>query len=181
MGCLNSKLNNISDDLTKSNFDTPLYSLNNNILLGKVVYVYDGDTCHIVFKINNQLVKYVCRLQHMDSPEICPKNISDETQRKNEINAAIKARNFVLSQVTNTFVESDTSNKLTKNDIKDICSKNSKIIRIKCGEFDKYGRLLVELYTDSSNISINDLLINKKLAVRYEGGTKEKFNTNNFV
>ena len=45
---------------------------------------------------------------------------------------------------------------------------------MKCLEFDKYGRLLVELYDDINNSkSFNKLLVEKELAVNYDGGTKK--------
>ena len=47
----------------------------------------------------------------------------------------------------------------------------NKIITIKCGEFDKYGRLLGTVIHDGSNI--NELLIEKKYAYAYFGGTKK--------
>jgi endonuclease YncB( thermonuclease family) len=51
----------------------------------------------------------------------------------------------------------------------------NKIVTLKCGEFDKYGRLLVEVET-GENIVIHDWLIQGGYAKKYEGGTKEKWN-----
>ena len=49
-----------------------------------------------------------------------------------------------------------------------------KILKAKLGKFDKYGRLLIEIF-DNDNISINDKMINKMYAIRYDGKTKSKF------
>jgi hypothetical protein len=42
-----------------------------------------------------------------------------------------------------------------------------------CLEFDKYGRLLVEIHIN--DIYVNQWLIENHLAKEYEGGTKEKW------
>ncbi len=46
----------------------------------------------------------------------------------------------------------------------------TKTVRIKCGDFDKYGRLLVRIYSDG--IDINKHMIDIGHAVEYHGGTK---------
>jgi micrococcal nuclease len=48
-----------------------------------------------------------------------------------------------------------------------------KIVNVHCLTFDKYGRLLIELYMD--DIYVNQWLIDNHLAKQYEGGTKEKW------
>lgn len=50
-----------------------------------------------------------------------------------------------------------------------------KIVTVKCGEFDKYGRLLAEIYTsdDNEDCSVNDWLVEKGYAFYYDGGTKQ--------
>lgn len=70
---------------------------------------------------------------------------------------------------------------MNKNKVKIFCSKASKLVWVKAYEFDKYGRLLVELY-DGPNLpkSFNQYMIDKKYAVAYDGGTKKQFNESNF-
>jgi endonuclease YncB( thermonuclease family) len=52
----------------------------------------------------------------------------------------------------------------------------NKILLIKCGEFDKYGRLLVEIYENNGELfSINNWLIENNYAKPYDGGTKEEW------
>jgi endonuclease YncB( thermonuclease family) len=46
-----------------------------------------------------------------------------------------------------------------------------KVVRIKCGDFDKYGRLLVQVFQD--NIDINALMIDSGHAKAYFGGKKD--------
>ena len=53
---LRIELQNIkSDDINE-------FSLNNIKTIGKVVEIYDGDTCKIVLITNNMLYKFNCRL-----------------------------------------------------------------------------------------------------------------------
>lgn len=50
----------------------------------------------------------------------------------------------------------------------------NKIVTLKCGHFDKYGRLLVEIETEDKT-PVHDWLIQGGYAKKYEGGTKEKW------
>jgi micrococcal nuclease len=47
----------------------------------------------------------------------------------------------------------------------------NKIVKLNCLEFDKYGRLLVDIYLNEANV--NDWLVANGYAKKYEGGTKE--------
>jgi endonuclease YncB( thermonuclease family) len=49
------------------------------------------------------------------------------------------------------------------------------IVFIKCYEFDKYGRLLADVYINYNDInskSISEILLNENLAYKYDGGKK---------
>jgi endonuclease YncB( thermonuclease family) len=65
----------------------------------------------------------------------------------------------------------------SKKDIKTIINDNTKLIRVSCSEFDKYGRLLVTLYDSDFDAtkSYNTVLIEERYAKPYNGGTKEGF------
>ncbi len=49
----------------------------------------------------------------------------------------------------------------------------NKIIKAKFLNFDKYGRILIELYLLDSNTLISDIMIQGGYAKKYNGGTKE--------
>jgi endonuclease YncB( thermonuclease family) len=49
-----------------------------------------------------------------------------------------------------------------------------KIINVRCGKFDKYGRLLV--YISIDGLEINEHLVKEGYAYKYNGGTKMDFN-----
>ena len=46
-----------------------------------------------------------------------------------------------------------------------------KIVTVKCGKFDKYGRLLIDIYYKKQHI--NQWLIDEKYAFAYDGKTKK--------
>lgn len=52
----------------------------------------------------------------------------------------------------------------------------NKIVKLKCGKFDKYGRLLVEILCKEDNCIINKWLIENKYAFEYNGGKKKSWN-----
>lgn len=49
----------------------------------------------------------------------------------------------------------------------------NKVVKLKCGDLDKYGRLLVEVIYDDCNI--NNWLIENNYAFAYDGGTKQSW------
>ena len=51
----------------------------------------------------------------------------------------------------------------------------NKIVDIHCGKFDKYGRLLGNIYYNKTNI--NEWMITNNYGYIYNGGTKIKFNS----
>ena len=68
---------------------------------------------------------------------------------------------------------------ITNKQIIDIFDKDVYIINIECGDFDKYGRLLANVFINDGR-SIASVLLEEKLAYKYDGKTKlteeEQFN-----
>ena len=173
------------------------FSLNGKEFYCKIVNIYDADTCRAVFYLNDELVKYTIRLKGIDSPEIRPP--SKDKYRKYQIEEAKKSRNRLIQLCTNCDIE--LINKLSKKKLQEKIDKNKKIIRIKCEEFDKYGRLLAHLYVDyyeeteteteteteiekeqeTTTLSLNEQLIKEGYAYPYEGGTKRIFDYSKYV
>lgn len=128
--------------------NTNLFSLNNRLVKGKCVDVYDGDTIKLVLNIpfdENKLYKWNCRMNRVDTPELRTKN-------KKEKEFGYEVRNKLREKILN------------------------KILDVKCLDFDKYGRLLVEIYTEDKEC-INDWLIQNNFAFEYNGGSKKKWFT----
>ena len=123
-----------------------------------ILSIYDGDTCTIGFKWKGELFKTKIRMLGYDSPEMKPRlNVEN---REQEIKAAHRAKDFL-------------------ND-----STRDKTLWIEFKKFDKYGRPLAVLYTETSSymcpcskvrLNINDLMIEKGHGYAYDGGTKTKF------
>jgi len=128
------------------NDDVPIFSLNGHETICRVVDVYDGDSCTIIFEWEGKLRKFKCRCNGYDSPEMKPR-------------LNIENRDEIIKNA-----------KLAKERLHDLTND---CIRVKCLEFDKYGRLLVELYTFYSNVSINQKMINEGYGYEYHGGTKQ--------
>ncbi len=159
------------EDCTK---DTPEFSLCNLTLQGKVVELYDADTCKIVLPVMGSFFKFICRLNGIDTPEMKPRK--DKPNRDNEIIWAKKARAELLKLICQSTSQSTVFDNLDikKEEIINELQNNKNLVTVKCLEFDKYGRLLVELFPASvdSSKSFNQILIDKNLAVSYEGGKK---------
>lgn len=149
--------------------DVQEYTLCGVKTFGKIVDVYDGDTCKIILLNKNELQRFNCRLKSIDTPEMKP--LKNKINRDIEIKNAIKCRNKLIELSTNCKINLEDN--LTKKEIKDLIKTNTKVIPIQCYEFDKYGRLLVELYNE--NKIINNLLIESGYAKKYNGGAKEEF------
>lgn len=142
----------MSIDWSSVNNDTPLFSLEGNFVQCKVVDVYDGDTCKVVFPLNGEIYRWNVRLTGYDTPEMRPPR--SQENRDEEIKAAHAAKIFLISKVMN----------------------ENQLVYIKCGEFDKYGRLLGTLYVEETDeVSVNDLMIQHGHGYAYDGGTKKKF------
>ena len=140
---------NILDNKTSEN--TSFLSFNNKTYNAKIVYIYDGDTMHVIFKEFNQYFKWKCRINGVDTPEINTKN-------KKEKEFATKIRDILKEKLLN------------------------QILTIKCFEFDKYGRLLIDIIipkqiTNLKNeIMLSEWLIQNNYAYKYSGGTKQNWN-----
>ncbi|MDX9742806.1 MAG: thermonuclease family protein [Arcobacteraceae bacterium] len=115
-----------------------------NIIIDKVVSVYDGDT----FKVNIELypkiigTNILIRVNGIDTPELKGKCSKENLLGK-------QAKYF-------------TQYLLNK----------SKHIELKNTQRDKYFRIVADVYVDNKNIA-NELIENG-LAVPYDGGTKTK-------
>jgi endonuclease YncB( thermonuclease family) len=147
--------------------DISEFSLNGVKTSGKIVEIYDGDTCKIVLLNNNILQKFNCRINGIDTPEMKPP--LNKPNREIEIKNAYRCRNRLIQLCASTNIDIDS-------DVKKISlDTNTKIVYVECLEFDKYGRLLVNIYEKEKSISYNDILINEGFAKKYNGGTKDEF------
>ena len=89
----------MNNKLLEATNDIPLFSLNGTFCQCKVVDVYDGDTCKVVFPLNDKLVRWNVRLSGYDTPEMRPSK--SKQNREQEILAAKAAKKFLMDQVMN--------------------------------------------------------------------------------
>ena len=136
-------------DWSNATKKTQIFSFEGRKCIGKVVDVYDGDTVKIVFPLSEK-----------------------EPERLYRWNC----------RLTNV----DTPELRTKNlkekafgkEVRDHLRKKilDKLVYISCMDFDKYGRLLVEIFDDEDyKVSINNWLIESGYAKQYGGGKKTKW------
>lgn len=135
---------------------------------GKVVSVYDGDSIKIVFPIIDDISD---TLYKWNCRLINIDTPEIRTKNLKEKELGIKIRDILREKILN------------------------KVVIVKCGEFDKFGRLLVEVLVKEieistfdritsvfsnkkSNrlISINEWLIKNNFARVYHGGKREPWN-----
>ena len=106
-----------------------------------VIKVYDGDTITIIYE--NESDKKV----YKGSVRLRGIDTPElRTKNKNEKEIALKAKKEMVELVF------------------------KKYIKLKNIDYDKYGRILADIYV--KNINISEYLINKRLGVKYDGGTK---------
>lgn len=114
----------------------------------KIVDVYDGDTCKGIFEFRGKHYIFKFRLAHIDTPEM-------RTTNAKEKEMAIIARDRLRTLILD------------------------KIVYVECGNYDKYGRILATIYLNSNVISgtksVNQIMLDEKLAVKYEGDKKQPF------
>ena len=84
-------------DWSKVDNNIKSFSLDGIKTVGKVVSVYDGDTIKIVFPVHNNLYKWNCRLNGIDTPELRTKN-------NNEKEYGYKVRDELRKKILNKVV-----------------------------------------------------------------------------
>ena len=114
----------------------------------KVVEVIDGDTIDVVIDLGFDIfTNKRIRLYGIDCPE-------SRTTDLHEKKIGIEAKEYLKQLIGNT------SNVIIKT--------------LSTDAYEKYGRVLGQVYIDSSASSVNDLMISRGYAWSYDGGTKVK-------
>lgn len=128
-------------DLLNSDDSVQKFSLNGLITRGKCVKVHDGDSVHMV-------IKYYDKTGSLKLMRFACRLRGIDAAELSGPNAvaARSARDFLKSLIFNIVLE------------------------VKCYEFDKYGRLLVELTLNGVNV--NQKMIEDGYAKPYDGGKK---------
>ena len=142
--CYNTKMD-IPIDWSKVDSSIKEFGFDGEIKQAKVVSVYDGDTCRVVFPVLRKLYKFNCRIMGVDTPEI---RTRDKAEKEYGLKVRDKLRERILDQV----------------------------VWVECGDFDKYGRLLIDIKNPLlEGQKISEWLINNDYAFKYDGGKKKSW------
>lgn len=143
-------------------------TFNEEIFQGKVVDVYDGDSIKLVLpfivkRTQNKYKIFDKFFKRSDIIQLYKWNCRLAGLDTPEIRTRnLKEKDFGL-QVRDKLREKILNN----------------LLFVKCGMFDKYGRLLVTLYDTEDNFkkdySVNKWLIDNNYAKEYNGGKKEEW------
>jgi endonuclease YncB( thermonuclease family) len=131
---------------------TRIFTLDGLDTIARVVSVYDGDTLNVVMPFAGTFYQFVVRLDGIDACELKATNEENKQLAK-------QARTRLITLISPESTCFETSECL---------------VRVQCGKFDKYGRLLAKVYGITGNLSAcyNDVLVTERLAYVYKGKKK---------
>lgn len=157
----------IMDKLNIHDISTPIFTLNGIKTYARLVDVYDGDTVTCVFPIfGDNYYKFNIRLNGIDTAEL-----KGDSKLK-----ALAARHKILDYLCKDY---NLKEDCLRSDIQDFLKEHLTIIWLECYDFDKYGRILGDVYKNQEiKNTISNILIDANLAYKYNGGTKLNFTKN---
>ena len=136
--------------LNDSNKTIKPFSLKGLMKYGKVIDVYDGDTCKVNLLLKDTITQFTIRMMGYDCPEM-------KTKNTNEKHFAMRSKQIMSHLVF------------------------EKMVKVECLDFDKYGRLLANLYCiredTNEELNVNQYMIDNHLGHPYLGDTKTTFDT----
>jgi endonuclease YncB( thermonuclease family) len=142
-----TKTMNIDDAI---HHDLPRFSLNGQTFQGKVVSVYDGDTCDfILYSPDEGVRRFIIRMLSYNSPEIRVSRLLDPEERS-KLQKSAKEAKAMLGSLLGL----------------DLKVEERPTFTVKCGVFDKYGRVLANVYT-LDDVCINDLMLSNGYGVPF--------------
>jgi len=130
--------------------DIDYFSFKGKTFYAKPCNIYDGDTFSVVFEYKGDLIKYRCRCHGYDTPEMRPSLKNPNRDHEKELAKKAKERLIEL---------------LNKHE--------TGMVKIECLEFDKYGRLLIKVFNNVDDLSLNEIMVNEGHGKWYDGGTKD--------
>jgi endonuclease YncB( thermonuclease family) len=143
--------------------NTPDFSLKDVKTVARVVSIYDGDTMKVVIPLFGGFHKFSVRLLGIDACEI---RATDPLKRA----AAERARDRLIQLVTGHLLPSPK-----KKDVEKLLDESVALVWLECGEFDKWGRVLVRAFPHprrEEGVSFSDTLLEERLAAPYGGGRR---------
>jgi endonuclease YncB( thermonuclease family) len=155
------------EDFRQFGGSTPELSITGVKSYGRLVDIYDGDSVKVILPVFGSYYKFTIRLDGIDTCEIRSKDTVLQEY-------AIKARGRLFELLTANTPYTKVYTKIDANkDIKKLLDAEVYLVWVECGNKDKYGRILANIYKDkASTQSVSSILLEEKLAYRYEGKTK---------
>ena len=152
---------------------TPLFSLEGRTLHVKVIDAYDADTVTVALTLGDELCAFKVRLTGIDTPEMRPPRA--RPNREQEKRMAVRARNTLIGWVTSGDDPEPDVRYSRRRLRREFFEPNRKLVWLRAGPFDKYGRLLGELFEQSGGGgAFNQRLLDAGLARPYDGrGTRQ--------
>jgi endonuclease YncB( thermonuclease family) len=144
---------------------TPTFNLDGYTTMARVVGISDGDSIVVTLPlplpsaVAPYVYKFHIRLDGIDTPEIHGGG-----------EAAINARNRLLQLITGMPLGDFAL--LTKKHIQNLLTNHVYLVRLECGNFDKYGRVLANVFKPHEHTSFSQVLLDEGLAKEYHGGKK---------
>ena len=143
---------------------TPAFTLETNVYNAKVLDIYDGDTVTCAIYIFDKYYKFNVRLAGIDTCELKSKN------REQGLRARMRLYELIAKNDS-----SGIDINIARKNLRQKMKESKCLVILRCGSFDKYGRLLGWLYhVEDLEMakSFNDILVNEKLAYVYFGEKK---------
>jgi endonuclease YncB( thermonuclease family) len=148
-------MSEIPIDLKRKDCPSFLPSLSNV----RVISVYDGDTVTVAGTVGGIIYKFPVRLNGIDTPE-------------RRCGCAKRKGTWSATERKRLCVEEHRLANVARKSLQDRILR--KVVRIEVSKTkEKYGRLLAELFYEGE--SVNEWLIAKGHAKRYQGGSKTFF------
>lgn len=145
-------------DMTTIDFFS-LKGLESNARLYDVI---DGDTIIVIFKYGSEFAKFRVRLAAINSEELNPKQGSEEQKEEKRLRAK-HASEYLTHMLCGTSADQPFKDrKVLRKYLQETCI----IVDIRVNGYDKYGRILGEVYRD--DVHINSKLIEKGYAEEYK-------------
>jgi micrococcal nuclease len=162
--------NPLLESFKQYDLKTPNWSLEGKEMWARVVDVYDADTITLILPLDFGYYKFSCRIYGIDTAELRSKI------EENKLTAhRAKNRMLELCGLKNIQLDKIYSRKETQA----MLNSDVYVVYVKCREWDKYGRLLVDVFNNVYNdvyndhVNLADILVREKLAYPYFGGTKQ--------
>lgn len=134
--------------LKESSRQTPMFTFENRSVIAKVVDIYDGDTCRVVFFINDkEMYQFIVRMNGYDCPELRTRNLEEKKY-------GYRSKDICSQMIIN------------------------KMVQLDCDTMDKYGRLLATIKVpteDNFMLDVNKFMVDNHLGHPYHGDTKTTF------